>query len=106
MAQSITEQDAVFLRAAIDEALKGEAEGGIPIGSVLVEDGKIIGRGHNRRIQKVIRSNVCCDHVIVVMMRLMSDDDGDPDDDHYHHSHYRNLNLMLSPPLGLSHPPW
>ncbi len=40
-----------FLRAAIDEARKGLAEGGIPIGSVLVLDGKIIGRGHNQRVQ-------------------------------------------------------
>ena len=41
-----------FLRAAIDEARLGLAEGGIPIGSVLVIDGKIVGRGHNRRVQK------------------------------------------------------
>jgi len=41
-----------YLKAAIDEAKKGLAEGGIPIGSVLVHDGKIIGKGHNRRIQK------------------------------------------------------
>jgi creatinine deaminase len=41
-----------FLQAAIDEAKKGLAEGGIPIGSVLVLDGKIIGRGHNQRVQK------------------------------------------------------
>lgn len=41
-----------FMRAAIDEAKKGLAEGGIPIGSVLVIDGKIVGRGHNRRVQK------------------------------------------------------
>jgi len=41
-----------FLDAAIEEAKKGLAEGGIPIGSVLVHDGKIIGRGHNRRVQK------------------------------------------------------
>ncbi|MFA6091887.1 MAG: nucleoside deaminase [Elusimicrobiota bacterium] len=40
-----------FLQAAIDEAKKGLAEGGIPIGSVLVKDGKIIGRGHNKRVQ-------------------------------------------------------
>ena len=40
-----------FMLAAIDEAEKGRAEGGIPIGSVLVHDGRIIGRGHNRRIQ-------------------------------------------------------
>jgi cytosine/creatinine deaminase len=41
-----------FLQAAIDEARKGLAEGGIPIGSVLVIDGEIVSRGHNRRIQK------------------------------------------------------
>ncbi len=41
-----------FLRAAIDEARKGLSEGGIPIGSVLVLDGKIVGRGHNQRVQK------------------------------------------------------
>jgi cytosine deaminase len=41
-----------FMRAAIEEAKKGLEEGGIPIGSVLVIDGKIVGRGHNRRIQK------------------------------------------------------
>lgn len=40
-----------FLQAAIDEAKKGLAEGGIPIGSALVIDGKIVGRGHNRRVQ-------------------------------------------------------
>lgn len=41
-----------FLEAAIEEAQKGLSEGGIPIGSVLVIDGKIVGRGHNRRVQK------------------------------------------------------
>ena len=41
-----------FLAAAIAEAEEGRAEGGIPIGSVLVHQGKIIGRGHNRRVQK------------------------------------------------------
>jgi len=41
-----------FMQAAIDEAQTGLREGGIPIGSVLVHQGKIIGRGHNRRIQK------------------------------------------------------
>ncbi len=40
------------MQAAIDEAKAGLAEGGIPIGSVLVRDGKIIGRGHNRRVQQ------------------------------------------------------
>src|SRR3954451_1309904 len=41
-----------FLQAAIEEALAGLAEGGIPIGSVLVLGGKIVGRGHNRRVQR------------------------------------------------------
>lgn len=41
-----------FLDAAIEEAKLGLAEGGIPIGSVLVHDGRIIGRGHNRRVQR------------------------------------------------------
>lgn len=40
-----------FLEAAIDEAKKGMAEGGIPIGSVLVIDGKIVSTGHNKRVQ-------------------------------------------------------
>ncbi len=41
-----------FLQAALDEARTGLAEGGIPIGSVLVIDGEIVGRGHNRRVQR------------------------------------------------------
>jgi creatinine deaminase len=41
-----------YLEAAIVEARKGLAEGGIPIGSVLVHEGRIIGRGHNRRVQR------------------------------------------------------
>lgn len=41
-----------FLGVAIEEAQKGLAEGGIPIGSVLVIDGEIAGRGHNRRVQE------------------------------------------------------
>ena len=41
-----------FLKAALDEAKKGLAAGGIPIGSVLVCDGQIIGRGHNQRVQQ------------------------------------------------------
>ncbi len=41
-----------FMQAAIDEARAGYAEGGIPIGSVIVHEGRIIGRGHNRRVQK------------------------------------------------------
>jgi len=41
-----------FLQAAIEEAVRGRDEGGIPIGSVLVIDGKIVGRGHNQRVQR------------------------------------------------------
>lgn len=41
-----------FLKVAFEEAQKGYAEGGIPIGSVLVHKGKIIGRGHNKRVQE------------------------------------------------------
>lgn len=40
-----------FMQAAIDEALAGRAEGGIPIGAALVHDGAILGQGHNRRVQ-------------------------------------------------------
>lgn len=43
--------DLLFLKAAFDEAQQGYQEGGIPIGSVLVYDGRIIGKGHNRRVQ-------------------------------------------------------
>lgn len=46
------ENDDRFLRAAIEEAEEGVREGGIPIGSVIVHRGKIIGRGHNRRVQR------------------------------------------------------
>jgi len=42
----------LFLRAAIDEAIAGQREGGIPIGSVMVHGNVILGRGHNRRVQK------------------------------------------------------
>ena len=52
-----------FMRAAIEEAKKGLNEGGIPIGSVLVKDGKIIGRGHNRRVQEndpIIHAEIDC----------------------------------------------
>jgi cytosine deaminase len=52
-----------FMQAAIEEARKGFAEGGIPIGSVLVKDGEIIGRGHNKRVQKndpVIHAEIDC----------------------------------------------
>src|SRR5579884_3239535 len=41
-----------FMCAAIEEAIQGKSEGGIPIGSVLVRDGRVIGRGHNRRVQE------------------------------------------------------
>ncbi len=41
-----------FMQAAIDEATQGLSEGGIPIGSVIVHQGRIIGRGHNRRVQQ------------------------------------------------------
>lgn len=52
-----------FMAAAIEEAKLGLQEGGIPIGSVLVKDGKIIGRGHNRRVQKddpIIHAEIDC----------------------------------------------
>ena len=41
-----------FMQAAIDEARLGRSQGGIPIGSVLIRDGKIIGQGHNKRVQE------------------------------------------------------
>ncbi len=41
-----------FIEAAIEEAKTGLAEGGIPIGSVIVHQGRVIGRGHNRRVQR------------------------------------------------------
>jgi cytosine deaminase len=41
-----------FMQAAIDEARRGLAEGGIPIGSVLVHQERVLGRGHNRRVQQ------------------------------------------------------
>jgi len=41
-----------FMRFAVQEAEQGLREGGIPIGSVIVHEGKILGRGHNRRVQK------------------------------------------------------
>jgi cytosine deaminase len=52
-----------FLQEAIAEARKGLAEGGIPIGSVLVLDGRIIGRGHNQRLQAqsaVLHAEIDC----------------------------------------------
>ena len=50
--QAVAADDARFLRAAIAEAEAGLREGGIPIGAVLVHEGRIIGRGHNRRVQQ------------------------------------------------------
>ena len=55
----------VFMRAAIDEAKSGLREGGIPIGSLLVKDGKIIGRGHNKRVQEnnpIMHAEINCLH--------------------------------------------
>lgn len=52
-----------FMKEAIEEAKKGLQEGGIPIGSVLVKDGKIIGRGHNKRVQDddpIIHAEIDC----------------------------------------------
>jgi len=51
MTNMITKEEASFYQAALKEAKKGLDEGGIPIGSVLVCDNKIVGRGHNRRVQ-------------------------------------------------------
>lgn len=42
-----------FLEAAIDEAKKGYSKGGIPIGSVLIKNGEIVARGHNKRVQEL-----------------------------------------------------
>lgn len=47
-----SQQDLLFMKEAEKEALKGLSEGGIPIGSILVREGRIIGRGHNQRVQK------------------------------------------------------
>ena len=52
-----------FMREAIEEAKKGRDEGGIPIGSVLVRNNVILGRGHNRRVQKgdpIIHAEIDC----------------------------------------------
>jgi creatinine deaminase len=54
-----------FMKAAIAEARQGQREGGIPIGSVLIKDGKIIGRGHNRRVQNndpILHAEIDCLH--------------------------------------------
>ncbi len=53
----------LFLQAAIEEARLGLAEGGIPIGSVLMIDNRIVGRGHNRRVQResaILHAEVDC----------------------------------------------
>ena len=50
MSDQLTKDE--FMQAAIDEARLGRSQGGIPIGSVLVRDGKIIGQGHNKRVQE------------------------------------------------------
>ncbi len=52
MDNKITSNEYTFYQAALDEAKKGLAQGGIPIGSVLVYENKIIGKGHNQRVQK------------------------------------------------------
>jgi len=52
-----------FMQAAIDEAKKSRQEGGIPIGSVLVKDGSIAGRGHNQRVQQnnpILHAEIDC----------------------------------------------
>lgn len=51
------------MQAAIDEALKGRNQGGIPIGSVIVRDGKLLGSGHNKRVQEldpVLHAEIDC----------------------------------------------
>jgi cytosine deaminase len=57
------DEHVIFMQAAIAEARKGLEEGGIPIGSVLVKDGKIVGAGHNKRVQDndpVIHAEIDC----------------------------------------------
>lgn len=52
-----------FMQAAIEEAKQGKSENGIPIGSVLVRDGKIVGRGHNKRVQDndpIVHAEIDC----------------------------------------------
>jgi len=52
-----------FINAALEEAKRGQREGGIPIGAVLVRNGKIIGRGHNRRVQEdspILHAEIDC----------------------------------------------
>ncbi|HBJ37258.1 MAG TPA: tRNA-specific adenosine deaminase [Planctomycetaceae bacterium] len=52
MSVLLTDEQQLFMDAAIEEAIKGRNEGGIPIGSVVVIDNKVVGRGHNRRVQR------------------------------------------------------
>jgi len=47
-----TEDDQKYMRLALEEAQRGYGEGGVPVGSVLVEDGRLVARGHNRRVQE------------------------------------------------------
>ena len=52
-----------YMRAAIDEAKKGQQDGGIPIGSVLVQTGRMVGRGHNKRVQQdnpILHAEIDC----------------------------------------------
>jgi creatinine deaminase len=49
---AFTDDDHRFMRFALDEARRGYDEGGVPVGSVLVEDGRVVGRGRNRRVQE------------------------------------------------------
>ncbi len=65
-----------FMQAAIAEARAGLAEGGIPIGSVLVLDGKIVGRGHNRRVQQaspILHAEMDCFETPAVWRPLTTD---------------------------------
>jgi cytosine/creatinine deaminase len=50
--KNMSEDIRKFYQYALDQAMKSLSEGGIPIGAVLVRDGKVIGRGHNQRVQK------------------------------------------------------
>ena len=50
-AHAATEDDKKFMRLAYEEAMAGYREGGVPVGAVMVENGRIIGRGRNRRVQ-------------------------------------------------------
>lgn len=59
----IVKEHIKFMQKAVEEARKGLEEGGIPIGSILVKNGKIIGRGHNRRVQNgsaVLHAEMAC----------------------------------------------